>query len=129
MFRASASKEADFKQNSFSIPTTKNYLINKNDLLEFQVFTNKGEVLIDPTSEFAKQISGTTSGSVVNRIKYLVRGDGTVFLPILGSVPISGITIPQCDSVLSSLYSKYYQDVFIMSKIANRRALFLEKEW
>lgn len=127
MFRASESKEADFKQNSYSLPTTKNYVISKNDLLEFQVFTNKGEVLIDPTSEFAKQISGTTSNAVSSRIKYLVQGDGRVFLPIIGSVPITGITIPQCDSLLASLYATYYQDVFVLSKISNRRVYILGK--
>lgn len=124
LFKATKEIEAGFSKNSTGISTPKNYLINKGDFIEFQVFTNKGEVLIDPTSEFAKQISGGAAANT-SRIKFLIQGDGYSVLPIVGKVKLDSLTVPQCDSVLSSLYSKFYQDAFVLSKISNRRVFIL----
>lgn len=116
-----------FKKNSYNISVPKNYLINRNDYLEFSIFTNKGEVLVDPTSELAKQISGANSNTGTSKFRYLVQGDGYVNLPIVGRLKVDSITLPQCDSLLAATYSKYYQDVFIISKISNRRVFILGK--
>lgn len=127
MFKAPKEKEEEFKKNSYSMQVPKNYLLNKNDQLEFSIFTNKGEVLIDPTSEFAKQISGSVSNSNSGRVKYTIQADGYVFLPILGRIKLDSITIFQCDSLLSSLYSKYYLEPFVYTKVLNRRVYILGK--
>jgi polysaccharide export outer membrane protein len=120
LFRAEKEKELEFLEQSKNIVTPTNYQIYKNDLVAFQLFTNKGEIMIDPTSEFAKQTS-SSGGSSTATATYLVQNDGTVNLPIIGKVKIDSITIHQCDSLLAQLYSKYYLDPYVKTKISNRR--------
>jgi polysaccharide export outer membrane protein len=118
--------EQEFAKNSNMLKTPSNYLINKNDMLEFVIFTNKGEAIIDPTSEFMKQVNATSSGT--NRsgsAKYLIQSDGCADLPILGHIKLDSLTLHQVDSMLSVKYGQYYQDVFVLSKIANRKIFVL----
>jgi polysaccharide export outer membrane protein len=124
LFKAPKEKEAEFLKASYSIRNPKNYLIYKNDYIEFQLFSNNGEILVDPTSEFAKQMS--SGGSSTSRaIKYLVQNDGCVDLPIIGHTKIDSLNIHQCDSLLANLYGKYYLDVFVVSKVSNPRVFVL----
>lgn len=126
MFKASKEKEKDFAQVANKITTPANYLIAKNDYLEFSIYTNKGESIIDPTSELAKQIS-LTSGSVSNtfRIKYLIQSDGCADLPIIGHIKLDSMTLHQADSLLSLKYGQFYQDVFVLSRVINRKIYIL----
>lgn len=124
LFKAPKEKEAEFLKASYSIQNPKNYLINKNDYLEFQIFSNHGEILVDPTSEFVKQVTSAGS-SATKGVKYLVQSDGCVDLPIIGHTKVDSLNIHQCDSLLANLYGKYYLDVFVLSKVSNPRVYVL----
>jgi polysaccharide export outer membrane protein len=119
--------EEEFAKNSTAIKTPPNYLLSKSDLLEFSIFTNKGEAIIDPTSEFMKQVGSniSTSSAKSNGPKYLIQADGCADLPILGHIKLDSLTLHQVDSLLSFKYGQYYQDVFVISKIANRKVFVL----
>jgi polysaccharide export outer membrane protein len=117
--------EQEFAKNANTIKTPSNYLINKNDILEFVIFTNKGEAIIDPTSEFMKQVNSTSGTNRSGSGKYLIQSDGCADLPILGHVKLDSLTLHQVDSMLSVKYGQYYQDVFVLSKIANRKIFVL----
>lgn len=125
LFKAPKDKEAEFLKTSYTIRNPKNYLINKNDFLEFQIFSNHGEILVDPTSEFAKQVTSSGSSSAARAVKYLVQSDGCVDLPIIGHTKVDSLNIHQCDSLLAQLYGKYYLDVFVLSKVSNPRVFVL----
>lgn len=107
----------------------KNYLIRPNDYLEIKVYTNKGERLLDPNQEMAKQLSAT--GSSQGRLededetKYLVEHTGEVRLPLIGYLNVNRFTIRKLDSVLQTKYSEFYEDAFVMSKVVNRRVFIL----
>lgn len=124
MFKAPKEKEKEFHELSKTIVNPKNHLINKNDYLEFQIFTNKGEIIIDPTSEFTKQASsGGTGGG--NRLKYLIQADGCADLPIIGHIKLDSLNLHQCDSLLAQLYGKYYLDVFVVSRLSSQKVYVL----
>jgi polysaccharide export outer membrane protein len=125
MFRADEEKEKEFSEASKAQKTPPNYRISKNDFIEFQIFTNKGEIIIDPTSEFAKQASNATSAT--NRVKYLVQADGCADLPILGHTKLDSLTLHQCDSMLAEKYGKFYLDVFVVSAVTNRRIFLMHQ--
>lgn len=120
LFKASKEKEAEFAALSKQVKTPKNYLIQKNDYIDFQIFTNKGESIVDPTSEYQKQVSSINTGATSARIKYLIQADGCADLPIIGHVKLDSLTIHQVDSLLSEKYNKFYQDVFVSSKVLNQ---------
>jgi polysaccharide export outer membrane protein len=105
------------------IEVEKEYKVQKNDYLSIEVYTNKGERLIDPNfdiqrSEFEKR------GEYISP-KYLVRQDGTVNLPMIEEAYVEGLTIPQIDSLLAVAYSQFYEEVFVISKILSRRVFVL----
>ncbi len=104
-----------------------NYLVRKNDYIEFQLFTNKGEVIVDPTSELAKALgtSGGGAGQAGSRTRYLVQYDGKANLPLIGKIKLDSFTVAQVDSVLVEAYSKYYQEVYVISRVENRRVVIL----
>ena len=101
-----------------------NYVINFNDYLELQVFTKSGEKLIDP--EFA--LSGETrvnEQTARPQLKYLVKQDGFVKLPMIGDVKLLGMTIKEAEEVLQEKYATFYKDPFVNLRYLNKRVIVL----
>jgi polysaccharide export outer membrane protein len=126
--------------------TASNYLIHANDLLSIQVYTNKGEKLIDPNGELLFGAAGLgnkapttvtsapTSGrggassgasTIPNSTQYVVQADGSVYLPLVNRVFLKGLSLIQADSVLKVRYSEYYKEPFIKTAVANNRVIIL----
>ena len=117
--------------------TARNYLIQPNDYLEVRVNTNKGERILDPNGELqfggggagapaGARVSGaTSSGGGSAGARFLVQADGTVTLPLVNRVRVSGLSLLQADSVLKETYSKYYVEPFVMTRVANNRIILL----
>ena len=118
--------------------TARNYLIQPNDYLSVQVNTNKGERILDPNGELqfggtgvgaapiARTTTGTgTSSGVRAATTFLVQADGTVTLPLVNRVRVSGLSLLQADSVLRTSYNKYYIDPFVLTRVTNNRIILL----
>ena len=105
----------------------KNYILKPFDKFSFRLYTNDGELILDPNFQFSKsmdlsmqQLQRTTP------VTYEVRPNGTAFLPVLGSVKVEGYTISQLDSVLNYRYEQEaYNGVFVLSSIQNNRVVVL----
>jgi polysaccharide biosynthesis/export protein len=81
----------------------KNYVISKNDQLELQVFTNKGERILDPDFELSKDIS--TSSIASKQVQtYLIDIKGVVKFPLIGEINLEGLTIRQAEEILQKEY-------------------------
>ncbi|AWM33627.1 polysaccharide biosynthesis/export family protein [Hymenobacter nivis] len=118
--------------------TARNYVIQPNDYLEVSVNTNKGERILDPNGELQ---FGGTGGAPLSRTtgssgssgggqpgagsSFLVQADGTVRLPLVNRVRLSGLSLLQADSVLQISYGKYYIDPFVMTRVTNNRIILL----
>lgn len=105
----------------------KSYIINPNDFLDVQVFTNNGERLVDPN--FAMP-SGAGIGGGGNAqaqaqlqpvIKYLVQYDGFIDLPLIGRIKMEGYDLHQADSCLSKEYGRFYKGAFVYTRLLNKR--------
>jgi protein involved in polysaccharide export with SLBB domain len=123
--------------------TARNYTIHANDLLNIQVYTNKGEKLIDPNGELRFGLSGAGGGSIVptpsssgssrggapssipGGTQFVVQADGTVRLPLVDRVVVRGLSLIQADSVLRRRYSEFYKDPFIKTAVTNNRVIIL----
>ena len=124
--------------------TARNYTIHPNDLLNVQVYTNKGEKLIDPNGELrfgtpgagsstpaAPVSSGggrggaSTAATVPGSTQFVVQADGTVRLPLVDRVSLQGLSLIQADSVLKIRYSEYYKEPFIKTAVTNNRVIIL----
>jgi protein involved in polysaccharide export with SLBB domain len=121
--------------------TDRNYRIQPNDFLDMRIYTNKGERIIDPNGQLqmgspggqAPSLSPRTSSTVsrtgtnasASGLEILVQADGTAALPVVGQVHVGGLTLHQADSTLQVLYSPYYREPFIQTRVTNNRVIVL----
>lgn len=124
--------------------TDRNYRIRPNDILNVQVYTNKGERLIDPNGELqfgTPSISSTPvtpsvaipgqrnvgrgAGSIPSNTQFVVQADGTARLPLVDRVEVQGLTLIQADSVLQLRYNAYYKETFVKTAVTNNRVIIL----
>lgn len=115
-------EEQDLSYLSSEITTTeKNYTIQANDRLELNIYTNKGERIVDPNYELQEQ----TSQQRLERPDFLVLEDGFVKLPMVGSVKLEGMRINEAEDYLEEKYNSYYKDAFVKLKYLNKRVIVL----
>jgi len=118
--------------------TARNYVIQPNDYLSVSVNTNKGERILDPNGELQfggtggaplSRTTGSSGSSSGGRTglgaSFLVQADGTVTLPLVNRVRLSGLSLLQADSVLQISYGKYYIEPFVMTRATNNRIILL----
>jgi polysaccharide biosynthesis/export protein len=128
----------------------KNYIIRPNDYIDVRVYTNKGERILDPNHEFSRSIGaggggvqGGAGGAQMLRAQpglqqgfqegqqyfyqpqFLVQHDGSVRLPMIGVVNLSGYSLTQADSLLQEKYFDFYVDPFVVTQVLNNRIIVL----
>jgi len=100
------------------------YIIKPYDYLQIEVFTNKGERIIDPNFELVEENLNNRTQSRPQP-KFLVQDDGMVMLPIVGEINLAGLTLPGADSVLRKEYSNYYKEPYVITTYTNKRVIVL----
>ncbi len=112
--------EADLTEARRTVES--NYVLKANDILLLDVFTNKGEHLLDPNRELQ-----TTNIQVNQRDKfqYVVQHDGTVTFPLVGEFDVKGLTLAEAELKLVDEFDNIYKNSFVKLRIANRRAFVL----
>ncbi len=109
----------------------RNYTIQKNDLIHLDIYTNKGERILDPNFDLVRELSGggMGGGMMGQRMRpnpeFLVQQDGTVKLPVLGMVQLEGLTLNEANIFLEDLYSEYYIDPYVLVEFINKRVIVL----
>jgi polysaccharide export outer membrane protein len=126
---------ASYKQNiMFQLPegaalkqqmdvAEKNYTIQKYDHLELDVYTNKGEKIVDP--EFQRATGQVSQSETVVKPIYAVDVNGVSKFPLVGEIKLDGLTIRQAEEVLQQAYSKFYTDPYVLLKYNNKRVIVL----
>ncbi|MEQ9423843.1 MAG: polysaccharide biosynthesis/export family protein [Cyclobacteriaceae bacterium] len=104
----------------------KNYVIQINDYVQINVFTNNGERIIDPNNQFNNnQGNQQNLRNNQRQFEYLVQVDGRVKVPILGLVKLEGMTIQEAETYLEQLFDEYYKDSFVRLQYINKRVILL----
>ena len=101
----------------------KNYKIQINDRLKLRVYTNEGERIIDPDYELVQQ--NINPNTVRQNIEYFVQSNGMVKFPMVGMVPISGLTLREAEEQLQNLFNKYYFQPYVTLEYINKRVIVL----
>jgi len=109
-----------YQFDAFSDSTDAQLVIQPNDALIFRLFANDGFKMIDLISE-----GGAREAMWMQRMSftYPVEYDGQAKLPLLGRVPIAGLTVRQAESMLEERFTKYYNRPFVQVQVANRRVV------
>lgn len=118
--------KVDDKQALKSAATTaeKNYTIQKNDQLELDVYTSKGERLIDPDA-YLKQDQPAAAETGAKKLRYLVDENGISKFPMVGEIKVTDLTLRQAEEILQKEYSSYYKDVFVVLTCISKRVVVL----
>lgn len=95
--------------------STQDYKISPNDQIQYRVVTNDGFKLVD----LANQLNTVFR----NDLEALVESDGTVKLPMLGYVPVEGLTVRETEKLLEEKYSDVYVKPFVTVKVINKRVI------
>lgn len=111
------------KQEALTIE--KNYVIQKNDYLKLEVFSNKGERIIDPDGELLKELGQAAQNTQKPNLNYLVNEDGITKLPMLGELKIEGLSLRQAEEILQKQYNQYFKDCFVYLTFSNKRVVVL----
>ncbi|MFN8164752.1 MAG: polysaccharide biosynthesis/export family protein [Bacteroidia bacterium] len=96
------------------------YKIQIGDKLELHIFSNNGFKLVDLTDAGPY---GATDKSSAEILTYLVEPDSLTKFPVLGRLNLVGLSLKEAETKLEQLYSKYYNDPFIVLKVVNRHAI------
>lgn len=96
------------------------YLIQPGDKLALKIYSNDGFKLVDITSSTNYNNEGN---SAMVDVTFSVDNDSTVKLPIIGRISVVGLSVREGEKLLEQLYSKYYNDPFIIIKVTNRNAI------
>ncbi len=117
----------DFKSATLSkevLETERNYVIQKNDLLRLEVYTNKGERIIDPNPAVSQR-DNINSEEVKPKVLYLVDLDGIVKFPVIGELKLENLTLRQAEAILQTEYEKFFKDSFVVLTFENKRVIVL----
>lgn len=123
MFKATDTAKPEVFKREASL-AEKNYVIQKNDLLTINVFTNKGERIIDPNPELSNP-NLATNNVQAPQFNYLVELNGIVKFPVIGEIKVEGLTLRQAEEVTQKEYSKYFKESFTLINFVNKRVTVL----
>lgn len=87
------------------------YIIRPGDLLSVGVYSNNGYELVDVLQR------GSAAQAV---LKYPVRQNGYVTLPMLDSVLLGGLSLQMAEQQLAQRYSYYFINPFVRIEVSNR---------
>jgi polysaccharide export outer membrane protein len=102
----------------------KNYVIQVNDILQLDVYTNNGERLIDPDHQLTRE-AGTQEIARPVIPTYLVDIAGVAKFPLVGELKIQGLKIREAEEILQKEYARFYQGSYVILKYVNKRVIVL----
>lgn len=121
-----------------------NYVIQSNDYIEIRVYSDSGEVIIDPPELGVNPNQGQninqlglnpgqnnqlgaqgTGGNTLPLVYpyFIVYPDGYANLPLVGKVQLMGYTLAEADSVIADAYSTIYNAVYVRTRYLNKRVI------
>jgi len=103
----------------------KNYVIQVNDYLKLDVYSNKGERIIDPDGALFNDKAAAGQNQARVQPTYLVTVDGSVKFPMVGSVALAGMTIREAEQKLQGEYDIYYKQCYVLLSFSNKRVIVL----
>lgn len=148
----------DFDNSAFDkvkAEAEQNYRLAPFDYITIQVFTNDGEIMIDPSGDFGDQITDGGGAEIRNTNqfetdlsgiptnlnaggggggsgggggllrRYLIQETGAVILPMVGKTHLAGLTLYQADSLLAEKFSKFYEKPYLITRYINKRVMVM----
>lgn len=123
MFKLPEGYQTD-KITKEALTVEKNYIIQQNDHLKLDVYSNKGEKLIDPNPELSS-LANNQSVLAKEHPNYLVDLQGIVKFPMIGEIKLEGFTLRQAEEIIQKEYQNYFKEPFALLTYSNKRVIIL----
>jgi polysaccharide export outer membrane protein len=123
MFKSTEAEAAEIAKKDAS-ETEKNFQIVKNDRLTIEIYSNRGERLIDPNPELSKASQNNQTTNEDEPI-YFVDINGLIKLPMVGDIRLEGLTLKQAEEILQKEYAKFFKDPYVQLSFVNKRVIVL----
>ncbi len=107
-----------------ALAVEKNYTIQKNDYLKLDVFSNRGERLIDPNPELTNTTANQTT-TTRTEFQYLVDINGIAKFPMIGELKVEGMTLREAEEITQKEFQKYFKDPYVVLTYNNKRVIIL----
>ena len=102
------------------------YPIKIGDKIQFTLYTNAGETIIDPSGKLvATSTLGDLNTVSSDKPSFEVSEAGICHFPVIGKQMVMGLKMSQLDSLLSSKFETYYNEVYVISKVVNKKIIIL----
>lgn len=99
-------------------------IIAPNDRVDITIYIQAGQGSQQMTSILTSRETNT-SATIQENIGLLVTQRGTVRLPLLGSVTVSGLTQDKASEMLIKEYKKYIRNPYVLVEIKNQRIIVM----
>ena len=100
--------------------------IKVGDKIQFSIYTNQGESIIDPTGNLVSAKSFSDANlAAADKPVFEVLENGYCFFPLIGKMSVIGLKSSELDSVLSKKFETYYNGVYVLSKVINKKIIVL----
>ncbi len=109
-----------FSFDQFIDSVQKDYIIRKNDILTFRVFSNDGFKVLEMTQNMS---GGGVQNNSQQLIQYSVESNGMVKFPVIGRQKIEGLSIREAEKFLEQKYTEFYNSPFVDLRVTNKRVI------
>lgn len=99
------------------------YRISPDDKIKFTMYAENGKRIVEVMSGVGMEGGGNARIGQGGDIEYLVRSDGTVDLPIIGEVEVSGLSVVESQEKIASMFQEKYKEPFVQVEVTNRRVI------
>lgn len=103
----------------------RNYVIQKNDQLKLEVYSNKGERIIDPNPDLSNPTVNNYNKDNRPEVYYMVDLNGIAKFPVVGEMKMESLTLRQAESALQVEYEKFFKESFVVLTFMNKRVIVL----
>jgi polysaccharide export outer membrane protein len=100
----------DYQYTAFLDSIPQDFTFAAGDMFELFVFPEKGYNLIESQIIFSEPVRQNTS---VYSLAYGISQNGDVFIPMIGSIQLAGMTEREAEELLTGLYANNYTDPFV----------------
>ena len=80
------------------------YKLAANDAIQYRIYPNDGFKLIDLANSGAQILR--------NELDVIVESDGNVKMPLVGRIPVVGLTLKEAEKLMEEKYAEFYVKPF-----------------
>ncbi len=117
MFKTAKNKPSARLVDSIPMTPEEDYRIAVDDKISFTLSAKNGQQIV-------QGLTGISDPQKQEKeMEYVVRRTGEVKLPVVGLVPVEGLTVSECEDTLQNRFAKDFKEPFVQVKVTNQRVI------